>query len=141
MKSIKNVLTLLFLTIMLSSSTTMVSAQTEPEYIQNWTQLEEAKFYFDVSYAVVKCSPTAKAKVIMNAFNEGGTFPKVGFKLALKDAAGNKAQVEIPLFKTKLGDMFIASCDSDEHANLRFDVPAGIDPLTMTIEITYTTGS
>lgn len=140
MKSIKSILTLLFLTILLGSNL-KVSAQTEPEFIQNWTQLEEAEFYFDVSYAVVKCSPTSKAKVLLNAFNEGGTYTKVGFKLALKDAAGNKAAIEIPLFASKLGDMFIASCDSDNHSNLRFDVPEGIDASTMTIEITYITGS
>lgn len=140
MKSIKLIYSMLFLTIMLGSSK-MALAQTEPEFIQNWTPLKEAEFHFDVSYAVVKCSPTSKAKVILNAFNEGGSYSKVGFKLALKDAAGNKATVEIPLFATKLGDMFIASCDSDNHSNLRFDVPEGIDASTMIIEITYTTGS
>jgi hypothetical protein len=119
----------------------MASAQTELEIIQNWTQLEEAEFHFDVSYAVVKCSPTSKAKVLLNAFNEGGSYPKVGFKLALKDAAGHQAAVEIPLFASKLGDMFIASCNSDDHANLRFDVPEGIDAATMTIAITYNKGS
>lgn len=116
-------------------------AQTEPEFIQNWTFLEEAEFYFDVSYAVVKCNPDAEPVVIMNAFNEGGTYPKVGFNLAISDAAGNTAEVEIPLFATKLGDMFIASCESDDHSNLRFAVPAGIDAATMKIAITYNTGS
>ena len=140
MKSIQKIMSLLFLTILLSSST-LVSAQTEPEIIKNWTPLKEAKFHFDVSYAVVKCDPLSNAKVLLNAFNEGGSFPKVGFKLELKDAAGNKATVEIPLFATKLGDMFIASCYSDNHANLRFDVPKGIDASTVTIEITYLTGS
>ena len=119
----------------------MVCAQTEPEYLQNWTQLKEADFYFDVSYAVVKCSPTSKAKVLLNAFNEGGSYLKVGFKLALKDANGNKAIVEIEPFATKLGDMFIASCGEEDHSNLKFDVPEGIDGATMKIEITYTTGS
>ena len=140
MKSIQKIISLLFLTILLGSAT-LVSAQTQPELIKNWTPLKEAKFHFDVSYAVVKCSPISKAKVLLNAFNEGGAYPKVGFKLELKDAAGNKATVEIPLFETKLGDMFIASCDSVKHANLMFDVPQGIDPRTMTIEITYITGS
>ena len=119
----------------------MVYAQTKPEYLQNWTQLKEANFYFDVAYAVVKCSPTSKAKVLLNAFNEGGSYPKVGFKLALKDANGNKAVIEIALFTIKLGDMFIASCDKEDHSNLKFDVPEGIDAATMKIEITYTTGS
>lgn len=141
MKSIKHIFSLLFLTILLSSSSALVCAQTEPEYIQNWTQLKEADFHFDVSYAVVKCSSTSKAKVLLNAFNEGGSYPKVGFKLALRDAAGNKASVDIALFTTKLGDMFIASCDKEAHANLRFDVPEGIDATTMKIEIAYITGS
>ncbi len=140
MKSIKHIFSLLFFTTMLSNSA-MVSAQTEPEYIQNWTQLKEAEFYYDVSYAVVKCSPTSKAKVLLNAFNEGGVYPKVGFKLILKDAAGNKALIEIAPFISKLGDMFIASCNSDDHANLRFDVPKGLDASTLTIEITYNIGS
>ena len=116
-------------------------AQTEPEFIQNWKSLEEAEFHFDVSYAVVKCNPVAEPVVIMNAFNEGGTYPKVGFKLAISDDAGNTAEVDIPLFATKLGDMFIASCQSEDHSNLRFTVPAGIDPATMKIAITYNTGS
>ncbi|TKB95138.1 hypothetical protein [Pedobacter cryophilus] len=140
MKSIKNILSLLLLTLLLGSSR-LVLAQSEPEFIKNWTPLKEASFHFDVSYAVVKCDPLSNAKVLLNAFNEGGSFPKVGFKLALKDAAGNKAEVEIPLFKTNLGDMFIASCYSDDHANLRFDVPKGLDASTLTIEIIYTTGS
>lgn len=116
-------------------------AQTEPEFIQNWTFLEEAEFHFDVSYAVVKCNPVADPVVIMNAFNEGGAYPRVGFTLAISDAAGNAAEVEIPLFATKLGDMFIASCESDDHSNLRFAVPAGIDASSMKIAITYNTGS
>lgn len=116
-------------------------AQVEPEFIQNWTTLTEAEFHFDVSYAVVKCNPVAEPIVIMNAFNEGGAHPKVGFKLAISDDAGNKAEVIIPLFATKLGDMFIASCESEEHANLKFAVPAGIDAASMKIAITYNTGS
>jgi hypothetical protein len=101
-------------------------AQTEPEFIQNWTFLEEAEFHFDVSYAVVKCNPVADPVVIMNA---------------ISDDAGNTAEVEIPLFATKLGDMFIASCESDDHSNLRFAIPAGIDAATMKMAITYNTGS
>ena len=117
------------------------SAQSEPEYIQNWTPLEEADFYYDVSYAVVKCSADSKPVVLLNSFNEGGAYAQVGFTLAIEDGAGNTAEVVIAPFASKLGDMFIASCDSDEHANLRFAVPDGIDPKTMKIDITYNTGS
>lgn len=118
-----------------------MTAQSEPEVIQQWTVLEEAEFYFDVSYTVVKCSPTATPVVLMNAFNEGGIETNVGFTLALTDANGNTAEVTIPLFQSNLADMFIASCDSDEHANLRFEVPQGMDANSLSISITYNTGS
>ena len=39
MKHIKQIFSLLFLTILLSNSG-MVYAQTKPEYLQNWTQLK-----------------------------------------------------------------------------------------------------
>jgi hypothetical protein len=46
---------------------------------------------------------------------------------------GNEAEVIIPLFTTVLGDMFIAFCDSNDHANLKFNVPEGIGAATITI--------
>lgn len=130
---IRKVLT--FLLISLSLST-----YAQSEYIKDWVPLEEAKFHFDVSYAVVKCTPSSAAIVLMNAFDEGGAHPQVGFTLNISDSNGNKAQVTIPLFETKLGDMRIANCDSDENSHLKFDVPKNIDAKTMEIDITYNTG-
>jgi hypothetical protein len=46
---------------------------------------------------------------------------------------GNEAEVIIPLFTIALGDMFIAFCDSNDHANLKFNVPEGIGAATITI--------
>ncbi|MFD2565741.1 hypothetical protein [Pseudotenacibaculum haliotis] len=120
--------------------TVNLAAQTSPEVIKNWTALEEAEFHFDVSYSIVKCSPNSKAVVLLNAFNEDGTNPKVGFTLNFSDDNGNTAVVKITPFKTKLGDMFIASCDSSKYSNLKFDYPEKIDLKTMKIEITYQTG-
>ena len=117
-----------------------LSAQSTPEILKNWTALEEAEFHFDVSYSV-KCSPASKAKVLINTFNEDGTNPKVGFTLDFTDASGNKAQVVVAPFASKLGDMFIASCSSDKYSNLKFDAPTNIDIATMKIKITYQTGS
>jgi hypothetical protein len=118
-----------------------LSAQTGSEVIKNWTALEEAEFHYDVSYTVVKCTPSATAMVLLNAFNEDGTNPKVGFTLAISDAAGNTAEVVITPFASSLGDMRIASCSSDEYSNLKFEVPAGIDASTIKMDITYQTGS
>ena len=118
-----------------------LSAQSTPEILKNWTALEEAEFHFYVSYSVVKCSPASKAKVLINTFNEDGTNPKVGFTLDFTDASGNKAQVVVAPFASKLGDMFIASCSSDKYSNLKFDAPTNIDIATMKIKITYQTGS
>lgn len=117
------------------------SAQSEPEVLINWTALEEAEFHYDVSYSIVKCSPTSKATFLINAFNEDGTNPKVGFTLNFSDKNGNTAQVVIAPFASKLGDMFIAKCNSDTYSHLKFKYPENIDIDTMEIDITYQTQS
>lgn len=109
----------------------------EPEYIQNWLPLEEAEFHFDVFFAVVKCSADSEPMVLLNAFNEAGNVDSIGFTLELTDDAGNEATVEIAKFDIAKATMHIASCDSDEHSNLKFAVPEGLDPATMKIAITY----
>jgi hypothetical protein len=116
-----------------------LSAQAEPEVLKNWTVLEEADFYFDVSFAVVKCSPNAKALILINTFNEDGTNPKVGFTLDFSDESGNTAQVIVAPFASKLGDMFIANCNSEDHSNLKIEYPENIELATLKIDITYQT--
>jgi hypothetical protein len=116
-----------------------LSAQSETEVLTNWTALEEAEFHYDVSYSVVKCSPNSKATVLINAFNEDGTNPKVGFTLNFSDEKGNTAQVVVAPFASNLGDMFIANCNSEEHSNLKFNFPENIEMSSMKIEITYQT--
>lgn len=124
---------------LLFSFSTEASAQSGPEVLKDWTVLEEADFHFDVSYAVVSCK--GKATVIMNAFNESGAHPKVGFNLTFSDASGKTAEVTIPLFATKLGDMMISSCESNDNAHLKFALPEGIDVNSVKVSIKYTTGS
>ena len=116
-----------------------LSAQSEPEVLKNWTALEEAEFHYDVSYSIVKCSTTSKATVLINAFNEDGTNPKVGFTFNFSDDNSNTAQVVIAPFSSNLGDMFIANCNSDAHSNLKFECPENIDLATVKVEITYQT--
>ena len=116
-----------------------LSAQSETEVLKNWTTLEEAEFHYDVSYSVVKCSPNSKATVLINAFNEDGTNPKVGFTLNFSDGKENTAQVVVAPFASNLGDMFIANCNSEEHSNLKFNFPENIEMSSMKIEITYQT--
>ena len=116
-----------------------IYSQSDPVVIKNWTALEEASFHYDVSYTVVKCSPNSKSIVLINSFNEDGTNPKVGFTLNFSDDNGNTAQQIIVPFASKLGDMFIASCSSNQYSNLKFDFPENIDVATVKIEITYQT--
>jgi hypothetical protein len=118
-----------------------LSAQNEPEILKSWTPLEDAKFHYDVSYTIVKCNADSNAIVLLNAFNEGGAYSKVGFTLNFSDENGNTSQKVIVPFASKLGDMFIARCNSEEYSNLKFDFPSNIDLASMKIEITYQTQS
>ncbi len=112
-------------------------SESEPDYIQGWTALEEAEFHFDVLYAVVKCSPDSKPMILLNAFNEGGNVKSIGFTLNFTDGKGKKAQHIVKKFDIEFADMQIASCDSDEYENLKFAVPEGLDAASLSIEITY----
>ena len=107
------------------------------ETIMPWTALEEADFYFDVSFTVVKCNPVSKPEILLNAFNEGGNVDAVGFTLKLTDKDGNEATVEIEKFTIGQAEMFIASCSTSDYENLRFEVPEGLDPSSISIDITY----
>ena len=111
-------------------------AQEGPEYIQGWAPLEEAEFHFDVMFAVVKCSPGAEPVILLNAFNEGGNVQSIGFTLALEDASGNKATIEVPKFEIGNADMQIATCEGDAP-HLKLAMPDGINPANFSIEITY----
>lgn len=139
-KSFKEILNRSFFILLFGISTTLYS-QSTPTFIQEWQPLEEAEFHYDVSYAVVKCSPSSKAIVLLHTFNESGAETNVGFTFNLTDSSGKTAKVTVPIFSSKLGDMKMSSCESDENSNLKFEVPAGIDAATMKIEITYNTGS
>lgn len=129
----------IFMLLFLLTFTTGASAQSDSGVLKDWTVLEEADFHFDVSYAIVNCK--GKATVVMNAFNEGGAHPKVGFNLTFSDASGKTAEVVVPLFATKLGDMLISSCESNDNAQLKFALPEGIDVNTVKVSIKYNTGS
>lgn len=131
-----------FQTLLLASGLLIVfsvqaSAQSEPEYLKFWTALEEAEFYFDTMFAVVKCDENASPQILLNAFNEAGNVSEIGFTLELTDANGNSATVEVPKFAIGQAEMQIASCESDENAHLRLPLPDGIDGATVEIEITY----
>ncbi len=117
-----------------------VNVSSQSKTLKDWTTLEEAEFHFDVSYTVVKCSPDSKAVILLNAFNEDGTNPKVGFTLFLSDDKGNKATLVVKPFETKLGDMFISTCDQNKHTNLKLDFPDEIDVSTVKVDITYQKG-
>ncbi|WP_299671033.1 hypothetical protein [uncultured Polaribacter sp.] len=134
----RHVPTVFFLSFVLFCSS-FSFAQSNIETLKNWTALEEASFHYDVSYSVVKCSTNSNATILINAFNEDGTNPKVGFTLDFSDNKNNTAQIVVAPFASKLGDMFIASCSSSEHSNLKFDFPANIELASMKIKITYQT--
>ncbi len=115
---------------------TFAQAQ-QPEYIQPWILLEEADFHFDVQFAVVKCSPSSDPVILLNAFNEAGNVDRIGFTFDLTDAQNNQATIEVPEFAIGQAQMFQASCDSDEYSHLRLAIPEGVDPATISIDITY----
>ena len=128
---------LLLLTCGLLVAFSMQASAQEPEIIKGWDNLEEADFFFDVYFRIVKCSGDSDPEIQLIAFNEGGKVSAVGFDLVIKDEAGNSASHKVEKFDIEFGQTFMTSCENDDHSNLKFPVPEGIDPYTISIDITY----
>ena len=114
-----------------------LSAQSTPEVLKNWTVLEEAEFLVDTSYQIVKCSSDSKPEVLMNVFNEAGMRTSFDIILHFSDANNNKKDVTLNFTNIKQAEMRIASCTNNQYANLKFNVPEGIDISSLKLTITY----
>ena len=117
--------------------TLSLSAQSTSEVLKDWTVLEEAEFLVDTSYQIVKCSPDSKPEVLMNVFNEAGMKTSFDIVLHFSDANNNKKDVTLNFTNIKQAEMRIATCTNNQYANLKFNVPEGIDISSLKLTITY----
>ncbi len=85
----------------------------------------EAEFHFDVFYSIVDCDGTKT--LLITAFNESGAKTEVGFDLEFVDALGNKQTFQVPIFKSKMSEMFQTTCESDQNSFLKFAVNKEFD--------------
>lgn len=108
-------------------------AQTEPEYIQNWTALPEAEFHFDTAFALVKCSPDSAPVIFLEVFNEGGNVNNISFELIIGDKDRNTATVEIPSFQIAPSKYIRPKCGDAGTDFLKIAAPEGIDANSMFI--------
>ena len=114
-----------------------LSAQSTSQVLKDWTVLEEAEFLVDTSYQIVKCSPDSKPEVLMNVFNEAGMKTSFDIILHFSDANNNKKDVTLNFTNIKQAEMRIATCTNNQYANLKFNVPEGIDISSLKLTITY----
>lgn len=116
-------------------------SQAEPEYIQKWTPLPEAEFFFDTAFAVIKCSPDSEPVIVMEVFNEGGNVASISFELIIGDKDRNQANVTIPKFEIASSKYIRYKCGDPETKFLEIKAPEGIDPQSMFIyQIKYIKG-
>ncbi len=95
----------------------------------------EAEFHFDVFYSIVDCAGTKT--LLITAFNESGSKKEVGFDIEFSDAIGNKQTFQVPVFKSKISDMFQTSCESDQNSFLKFAVTKDFDFKTISGTIKF----
>lgn len=129
--------TVLLTVALIYSSSFNAQAQSEPDIIKDWASLEEADFFFDVYYRVLRCDMASKPMIHLIAFNEGGNVDAVGFSLVIKDGTGKTANHEVPKFEIGFAKTFKASCDNDDYDYLKLEVPEGFDYRSIEIDITY----
>lgn len=114
-----------------------LSAQSESTgdmtFHQEWTQLpEDGKRHTEVAYAVVACD--AGDMVLLNVFNEIGDPKDIAMTFTLTDGE-QTATVEFAKRSFGPGEMLMGDCSTNSVG--KFAVPAGLDPATMTISVTY----
>jgi hypothetical protein len=132
---------LLFLGLGLLTLSFSSQAQSEPEYIQKWTPLPEAEFFFDTAFAVIKCLPDSEPVIVMEVFNEGGNVTSISFELIIGDKDRNQANVTIPKFEIASSKYIRYKCGDPETKFLEIKAPEGIDPQSMFIyQIKYIKG-
>ena len=107
-----------------------------PEVLKDWTAFEESPEMIDVSYQIVKCTPSSVATMHLNVFNEGGVKDKAEFDLIFTDPSSNKSTTINVNYPIKFAAMDIADC-SGNFPKLAIAFPIGFDPTTVHIEIKY----
>lgn len=115
---------------------TEVGAQTNPIIYKDWTVLGESKTQIDVSYRVLKCSTVPQVHLFL--FNENPKEQTADFEIEITDSTTDKKLVKHIVFKLDIGAISQASCESSTTLDtLKIDLPAGFNPLTVSLKITF----
>lgn len=116
------------------ASATGARAQT---IIQGWTFAAESSNHVDVSYSIVKCSPTSDAELHLQIFNEKAATDNAKFNVVIADAALGQSFTTLVNRPLGVAELVSADCATTTPSNLRIAVPAAYDPAALTVTITF----
>jgi hypothetical protein len=105
--------------------------------IKGWTFAAESSNHVDVSYSVVKCSPTSSAELHLQIFNEKPTADTAKLNVVIADATSTQSFTTSVTMPLGLAELVSADCASTALSNLKIAVPAAYDPATLTVTITF----
>ena len=132
MKIFKNYLAIIVLLVVTGFG---ASAQTT---YQNWTALPDSPTHLEVSWSTSKCIPILGADEIrLNVFNESGAARTADFTLTISDAGQTDVIYVVSGLSLTAGKSIQADCGETVPPELIIPVPAGFNPSTLTISISY----
>ncbi len=108
-----------------------------PTIYQNWQALPDSPSHLEVAWSTCKCSATSSDEIRLSVFNESGDDQTANFTLTISDQGQSDVTYSVSNLNLTGGQTFHADCGNNSNADLSTNVPAGFDPNTLTITITY----
>jgi len=115
-----------------------VFSQSYPIEHQTWLQIAEADDQgLEASFMVSKCTASAKDSVFILIFNEKPQKDTTDISVKIFNAAGTDSVENKQTLELGIAEMIIPSCGVGANGNLKFPVPSGYDPKTLTVTVTF----
>ncbi len=108
-----------------------------PTIYKGWTALPDSPTHLEVSWSTLKCSSTSNDEIRLLVFNESGDAQTANFTITISEQGQNDVTHTVSNLNLTGGETIIANCGSTAPSSFSLDVPAGFDPNTLTISITY----
>ncbi len=114
-----------------------INAQALTEY-QNWTSFPDSPTHLEVSWKTCNClAIPGKDEIRLLIFNETSEARTADFTLTISDSGQTDVTHVISGLPMSNGQMEEAECGKIARPELTIPVPAGFNPSTLTITITY----
>ena len=114
-----------------------LKAQTSSVISENWMMIGESSSMIEVSARIIKCASNSTSQIHLEIFNEGSTDQTAHFKVTLTNSLTNKQKLYEISLAVLQGAIVKPDCGNNKYPSLRLNMPAGWDPATVQVALTF----